>query len=112
MNTKLECLGGRYRTPVDALGILSRTRRTVSDRFSDIIYSFQSSLHSVVFSLTTAPLTDDSFSVSSSCHTHKDPYFWRWLMETYTPEIFSTCWITGLDAALDLTVIFPDESSW
>jgi hypothetical protein len=37
--------------------------------------------------------------------------FEDWLMETYTRD-FSACWITGLDAALDFTVIFPDETNW
>jgi hypothetical protein len=77
VNTKLECLGGRDRAPVDALGIYpGQGGQWVLD--SQTLYTvFKPAYTSVVFSLTTAPLTDDPFSLSSSCHMHKDPYFWR-----------------------------------
>jgi hypothetical protein len=83
-----------------------------SEWFSDFIYSFQTSLRCMVFSLTTAPLTDDPFSVSPSCHMHRDPYFWRLAHENLHTRDFTTCWIMVLNAALDLTLIYPDETRW
>ena len=110
VNTKLGCLGGRDRAVWMPLGFIQD--KEDSECFSDFIHSFRTSLRCMVFSLTTAPLTDDPLSVSPSCHMHKDPYFWRLAHENLHTRDFSTCWITGLSAALDLTLIFPDETSW
>jgi len=74
----------------------------VSARFSDFIYSFQTVLCSVVFSLTTAPLTGDSFSLSSSCHVHKVPHFWRLADGNLTSEILA---LVGSLAAMPPSIL-------